>query len=314
MSHNVNSMMYFGDKPWHKLGTEVSAAQTSAEAIVAAGMDWKVSKEQLFLNDGRKAPGAMVTIREDNKAILGNVGDVYRPLQNKEAFSFFDAVVGEKAAMYHTAGVLGTGEVIWMLAKLPGYIRTVGDDVSEKFLLLTNSHDGTSTVRVMFTPIRVVCQNTLNIAIAGGQKMARIKHCSTMGNKIDYVRETIGLVSAQFSLFEDITRQMAGFQVTQEALKKYFVASGVVPEIKEDEKTSTRAQNIMEEVSRLFVHGKGAELEGAKGTLWGAFNAVTEYVDYFRSSKGDNRSKSLLVGSGAAIKQAAWDSAIALIK
>lgn len=314
MSHNINSMMYYGEKPWHKLGNEVSKAQTSAEAIIAAKMDWKVNKEQLFLKSGEPAHGAMATIREDNGAQLGIVGDVYRPLQNKEAFSFFDAIVGEKAAMYHTAGVLGAGEVVWMLAKLPGEIRTLGDDVSEKFLLLTNSHDGTSSVRVMFTPIRVVCQNTLNIALAGTEKIARVKHCATMGQRIDYVRETIGIVSAQFSLFEDITRKMAMTQVTSEALKKYFIASGIVPQIKEGEEVSTRAQNIMEEVSTLFERGKGAELPAAKGTLWGAFNAVTEYVDYFRSSKGDNRAKSLLVGSGANIKQKAFDSALALMK
>lgn len=312
--HNINSMMYFGSKPWHKLGNEVSQAQTSGEAITAAGMDWQVEKQQLFLANGTAVNGAMATIRKDTGAQLGIVGDVYRPLQNKEAFSFFDAIVGEKAAMYHTAGVLGDGEVVWMLAKLPGYIRTVGDDVSEKFLLLTNSHDGSSTVRVMFTPIRVVCQNTLNVALAGTSKMARIKHCSTMGQRIDYVRETIGIVSAQFSLFEEITQKMAGYQVTQEALQKYFVSSGVVPQIKEGEKTSTRAENIMDEVSRLFERGKGAELPGAHGTLWGAFNAVTEYVDYYRSSKNDNRAKSLLLGSGAAIKQQAFDSALTLIK
>lgn len=312
--HNVNSMMYYGAKPWHKLGNEVMSAQTSAQAIIAAGLNWEVKKEQLYLKDGREADGAMATMRTDTNKQLGIVGNVYRPLQNKEAFSFFDAVVGEKLAIYHTAGALGDGEVVWMLAKLPGFIRTVGDDVSEKFLLLTNSHDGTSVVKVMFTPIRVVCQNTLNIALAGSEKMARLKHCSTMGTRLDYVRETIGLVSSQFTMFEDITRRMATYQITSDVLKKFIVSTGVVPATADGDKPSSRAYNIMEDVSRLFVNGKGQDMPGAKGTLWGAFNAITEYVDYARSSKGDNRAKSLLMGSGATIKQKAWDSAVSLIK
>jgi phage/plasmid-like protein (TIGR03299 family) len=307
-------MMYYGAKPWHKMGNEVMAAQTSAEAIIAAGLNWEVKKEQLYLKDGREADGAMATMRTDTNKQLGIVGNVYRPLQNKEAFSFFDAVVGEKLAIYHTAGALGAGEVVWMLAKLPGYIRTIGDDVSEKFLLLTNSHDGTSVVKVMFTPIRVVCQNTLNIALSGSEKIARLKHCSTMGMRLDYVRETIGLVSSQFTMFEDITRRMAAHQVTSDALKKFVVSSGVVPITADGDKPSSRAYNIMEDVSKMFEYGKGADMPGAKGTLWGAFNAVVEYVDYARSSKGDNRAKSLLMGSGANVKQKAWDSAVSLIK
>lgn len=314
MAHNINSIMYYGQKPWHKLGVEVDKAQTSAEAITAAGLNWEAHLEPLYRKTGEQAEGVKLVTRSDNDAQLGSVGDVYTPLQNKDAFRFFDAVVGEKAAMYHTAGCLGQGEIVWLLAKLPGYIRVIGDDVSEKYLLLTNSHDGTSSVRVLFTPIRVVCQNTLNIAIAGANKTAKIKHSAQIGNKLDYVRDTIGLVSAQFSLFEEVAKQMTMKQVTNEALKAFITSSGLVPVVKYGEDPSTRASNIMEEVSALFEKGLGAEMKGVKGTAWGAFNAVVEYVDYKRATKGDNRAKSLLMGSGATVKQKAWDAALALIK
>lgn len=312
--HNVNSMMYAGEKPWHGLGTKVDSAQTSAEAIIAAELNWGVKKEIMYLKNGNEVPDSFAVVREDVGLPIGVVGNVYTPLQNKEAFSFFDAVVGEKAAMYHTAGALGKGEVVWLLAKLPGYIRTLKDDITEKYLLLTNSHNGSSPVKIMFTPIRVVCQNTLNIALAGNDQIAKIRHCSTMGEKIDYVRETIGIVSAQFSMFEELSNVMAKTQINNDGLKNYLYDANVIPKQKEGEKQSTRAYNIMEEVSGLFEKGRGSDMKSAKGTVWGAFNAVAEYVDYVRSSKNDARTKSLLIGSGASMKQRAWDTAVTLIK
>jgi len=157
-------MMYVGEKPWHGLGTRLENAATSAEAIKAAGLDWNVTKQPLFLEGGMQLERALATVREDTGAVLGVVGKVYQPLQNKDAFSFFDAVVGIKEAMYHTAGALGKGECVWILAKLPGVVRVVGDDITEKYLLLTNRHDGWGSATVMFTPIRVVCQSAIRSA------------------------------------------------------------------------------------------------------------------------------------------------------
>ena len=312
MSHNINSMFYYGAKPWHKLGTEVKEAATSEQAIMAAKLDWSVRKEQLQRADGIRVE-SFATVRSDTNKTLGVVGNVYEPLQNKSAFSFFDAVVGEKAAMYHTAGALGNGESVWMLAKLPGYIRTVGDDVSEKYLLLTNRHDGRGAVQVMFTPIRVVCQNTLNIALSGAERKFHAKHTSNLGNKIRDVRDYLGLIDAKAALFEDATRRLATVQLTREAFEGYIKKTGLLPAEIPGEKMSTRAYNIMEDVSRLFEHGKGQEMPGARHTAWGAFNAVVEYVDYQRATKDGKRAESLLFGSGANIKQKAWDESLALV-
>lgn len=313
MSHNINSLFYYGATPWHKLGTEVKEVQTSEGAIVAAGLNWGVSKVQLQRQDGPLV-NSFATVRDDNKETLGVVGDVYKPLQNREAFSFFDAIVGEKAAIYHTAGGLGQGEIIWILAKLPGYIRVQGDDVSEKYLLLTNRHDGKGSVRVQFTPIRVVCQNTLNIALTGAERSFKARHTGSLGQRVKTVQDYLGIVDAKSALFEECARKLATVQLTQDAWKNYAKKSGLVPEAEDGDRPSSRSYQIMEDVSRLFERGKGQEMPGARGTAWGAFNAVVEYVDYVRSTRNDKRAESLLFGSGAQIKQTAWDNALALAK
>ena len=319
MSANINSMMYYGAKPWHHLGREVQAAQTSADAIKAAGMDWKVFKRPLVTNMPGEAiipvPDNYAVVREDTKAVLGVVGKVYTPLQNQDAFKFFDAVVGEKAAMYHTAGALGAGERTWMLAKLPGTIRTTADDITEKFLLLSNSHDGTSSVTMMFTPIRVVCQNTLNIALSegGASTRAKIKHSMALGMNVNRVREQLGIMSGLFDTFEEISKVLVSKKMDQAMWDNLLKSSGVV-NMEEGERMSTRAINIMEDVSRLFDKGLGTDLPGVRHTAWGAFNAISEYVDYARTTRGDERTASLLFGSGAKIKQAAWDNVLQLAR
>lgn len=327
MSANVQSMFYTGEKPWHKLGKELPNAATSAEAIEAAGLNWTVSKHPLITTikgEFIKVPNKFAIVRDDNHTVLGTVGPVYTPLQNKPAFSFFDAVVGEKAAMYHTAGALGEGERVWILAKLPGYIQTTKDDVTEKFLLLTNSHDGTGAVQILFTPIRVVCQNTLNIAVASAESKTKLRHTMTLGSRVEDVRRQLGILNNRFTMFEELSKRMASTPLTYSGFKEFIKGTGVLPKGSFEPigngsafEVSTRAENIMDEVSRLFEHGKGNDLPGVKGTVWAGFNAVTEYVDYFRSTRGDegeNRAKSLLFGSGANLKQSAWDKAVSLVK
>lgn len=312
MSHNINSMFYHGEQPWHGLGKKVDHLLTSAEAIEAAGLNYQVEKAPIFLGDGTEIKDQYATVRMDTKQPLGVVGSKYTVLQNKDAFSFFDAVVSVKEAMYETAGALGIGERIWLLAKLPGYIKTVGEDITNKYLLLTNTHDGSGSVQVMLTPIRVVCQNTLNVGMQAGTHKSKIRHTFNMGMKVEEVRKTLGLIQQQFTIFEQATQKLATIELTNEALDSYLRKS---LSIGKDEDNSTRAKNILEEVSQLFLNGKGADLPGAKGTAWGAFNAIVEYVDYKRG--GDNQEKrtaSLLFGSGANIKQKAFDEALLLVK
>lgn len=325
MSANINSMMYVNETPWHGLGTKLEKEATAVEAINAAGLNWTVEKKpihvQLSENATVQVPNKYATIRMDTNAPLGVVGNVYKVLQNKEAFSFFDAVIGMKEAVYHTAGALGNGEIIWILAKLNGIIRVKGDDITEKYILLTNRHDGTGSVHMMFTPIRVVCQNTLNIALASDTKLqAKLKHCSNVGMKVTEVRDALGIIDHKFAFFQEASQKLATVELTQGAFNSYMERVGIKPTNDElatmEGRALTMAEKVIDEVTHLFEHGRGNDAPGIKGTLWAAFNGVTEYVDYVRPSrsKEENRAKSLLFGSGATLKQKAWTEALAMVK
>lgn len=171
MTHNLattndrTAMMYAGDVPWHGLGTRLAEPATAEEAIREASLDYQVELDRMTTSSGAPIPRRKAVVRRDTGDVLGVVGNAFVPVQNRECFSFLDQVVADGEVCYHTAGALGRGERIWLLAKLPNEIRIKNsDDVTEKYLLLSNSHDGTSALRVFFTPIRVVCQNTLTLA------------------------------------------------------------------------------------------------------------------------------------------------------
>lgn len=314
MSHNINSMAYVGEKPWHGLGTKVESAMTSVDAIKLAGLDYVVEKKLIYVEGGVKVPDHFATVRTDTNEALGVVGKKYTILQNKDAFKFFDGVVGVKEAMYQTAGALGSGEKIWLLAKLPGYIQTVKDDITEKYLLLANSHDGSGSVQIMFTPIRVVCQNTLNVGIQSGSNKIKLRHTASIGTRIEEIREALGVVNHMYTTFEEASKKLATVQLTKEAFSDYIKNSGVIPDA-DNKEQSTRAKNIMKELSLLFEQGKGTEIAGVRGTAWGGFNAIAEYSDFHRSSASpDKKAQSLLFGSGSQLKQRAWNTALKMIK
>jgi phage/plasmid-like protein (TIGR03299 family) len=328
MSHEIDSMMYVGEKPWHKLGKELGKIATAAEALAASGLDWTVSKRPVFLEGGVKIEDHLAVVRDDTNAPLGIVGHMYKPLQNKEAFSFFDAVVGEKAAIYHTAGSLRGGQLTWILAKLPGSIRVVKDDLVDKFLLLTNAHNGLRAARMMFTPIRVVCANTLNMSMSlknsemaqarkDGEEVlgnAWIPHFGDIGAKVAEVRNSMGIISAQYTMFAEAAKRLAATQLTRDAWKKYTENIGIRPRGLKDTELAPVTRGLLEKVSFLFEKGKGNDMAGVKGTAWAAYNGVVEYVDYRATKDQDARSRSILFGSGAALKQKAWDQALLIAK
>ena len=318
MVANINKMMYVGEKPWHGLGTRLDNVATSAEAIVASGLGWEVKKEQIFFKrDNLFLPfeREFATVRTDKNIPLGIVGEGYSVLQNKDAFKFFDAVVGEKLAMYHTAGSLGKGERTWILAKLPNTMRIAKEDNVDKFLLLSNSHDGFSAVQMMFTPIRVVCQNTLNLAIntAGESGKVYLRHTINLGLRIDEAREALGLMNRQFQIFEELSKKLVKIQMNQKDFSNYLTKIGIISR-DDDGKMSTRTKNNFDTLVGLYEHGKGNDMVSVKGTAWAGMNAVVEYVDYVRAGSEENRAKSVLYGSGAALKQKAWDEALVLVK
>ncbi len=322
MAANVQTMFYAGAVPWHKQGVKVESEITAADAIVKAGLTWAVSKLPVsYLNPVTKKQTVIrdqwSMTRSDNGQSLGIVGNVYRPLQNVEAFSFFDAVVGAKEAIYHTAGALGQGEKIWILAKVGGVCRIKNtDDTVEKFLLLSNSHDGSSGVRVCLTPVRVVCQNTLYQALASADTVFKIRHSASMGGKVQDVRDALGIVSTFFDDFQMKANALASKQVNSSLFDAYLEGLGFNPDAKQGREAGQVAQ-----LKANFEKGMGNDMAGVKGTAWTAYNAVTQYLTHERStrvtdgfkSEDEARLNSLWFGSSQKLNAQAWDKALALV-
>jgi len=326
MGHNLYvqngkaSMMYYGEKPWHGLGQEVNRPASAAEALAAAMLDYEVVKQPVYACIGKlthTVPNRYAVVRRDllgskNCPIYGVVGKAYTPLQNRQAFEFFDPIVGDGAAIYHTAGALGQGEHVWILAKLPGYIRIAGDDIAEKYLLLSNSHDGKTSVQVKFTPIRVVCQNTLTLALERGSAV-RVRHTKNVVEKLRDTPTTLGIINQGFDTFEEIYRQMAQRQLDSRALSAYLRA--VFPEPKTDSKSARQvARRHRYWAEHFFAEGKGNQSAGVRGSLWAAYNGVTEYIDHHKGAKTPERHLYFVwFGAGYETKARAFEIAASML-
>ena len=317
MSHNLNikdgtaSMMYVGEIPWHNLGTKLDKPATASEAIKAAGLDFHVEKMYLKTEyHDLPVTDHFATIRTDTMKVLGVVGTRYTPVQNRDAFIAFDSLVGEGQAIYHTAGALGKGERVWILAKLPNFIHVHGNDIVEKFLLLTNTHDGSSTVSIKLTPIRVVCQNTLSIALSGSEQQVRIRHTSQAGEKLKQAHEILGLTNKFFEITGRYYTAMSFKRINDVMLNRYLKQVFPTPLFTMH---SSYIKATHEKILELYETGVGAEM--VRGTLWGAYNAVTEYVDHYRlESKSDSmRLKSMWYGTGDILKKKAFRSAVEML-
>ena len=298
MAHNLliqngqASMFYVEEVPWHNLGIKLNKPATAQEAIQAAQLDWPVIKLPLTAGSKRiPVPDKFAVVRKTGQLVqksdpvLGVVGKDYTPLQNRDAFRFFDPIVGQNAAIYHTAGALGLGERVWILAKLPGHIRVVGDDISEKYLLLSNSHDGKSSVQIKFTPVRVVCQNTLTIALGDGQAY-RVIHHADVKTKLESAHQMLGLINDRFDEIEETFQAMSRVKMDSNRLSDYLAT--VYPEVKEQEKMDlVKRDRSWSEF--FFDQGRGNRLPGVAGSLWAAFNGVTEWQDHRKSRQNENQ-------------------------
>ena len=305
------AMMYAGETPWHSLGTKLEAPATAAEAITAAGLDYLVQLEPLTTADGIPVPQRKAVVRTDTNEVLGVVGNSYQPVQNHQCFGFLDAVVADEQLRYHTAGALGKGERVWMLAQLPGQIRVKNsDDVTEQFLLLSNSHDGSSALRVYFTPIRVVCANTLGMAErrSRGQGISII-HKGDLAAKIGEAQDILGFAKRFYDDLEARINHLANHHPNQRQLSIYF--ESLYPD--RENQNNGRAKNVRGELQRLYEDGVGQDIPEIRHSTWAAFNAVTEYVDHHRSTRGSSpeerasrRLESAWFGSGVRLKAEAW--------
>ena len=183
MSANVETMFYTRQKPWHGLGTMVQEAPTSKDALELAGLDWRVIQKGLVTDDGTPIPGFKANLRDSDSQVLGVVTDRYKVVQNEDAFAFTDALLGE-GVTYETAGSLQNGRRTWILAKLPQRYIISGDEITP-YLVFMNSHDGTGAIKAAMTPIRVVCQNTLNLALKTAKRTWSADHVGDIQGKME---------------------------------------------------------------------------------------------------------------------------------
>jgi phage/plasmid-like protein (TIGR03299 family) len=335
MAHNINynsitgnySFFSVQEKAWHGLGQIVEQYPTSAEAIQHAGLDYEVAKRPLYTkasgiiqtNEGIEmgstelaVPDCFATIRTDSNAVLGVVGKDYHIVQNREAFSFFDAIVGGgDGILYETAGVLGRGERIFITAKLPDYIRVGnGDDVTEKYIFLTTSHDGSGSITAAFTPIRIVCQNTLNASLRSMSNVVRIRHTSGAKQRLDDAHKVMGLADTLSTQLEGIFNEWAKVKITDNEVKK-FIQLALCPNketldlIKKgaDDEVSTVFKNTVDDAFTYAMVSDSQQMETTKGTLFGAYNAVTGYYQNVRKYKdSEAKLQSIVMGGTAQLK------------
>jgi len=235
------------------------------------------------------------------------VGSGWQELQPWEMFDWTDSLVGEGQIKYHTAGSLRGGKKVWLLAKFDESVILPGDRVG-KFLFFMNAYDGFQSIVIISTAVRVVCMNTARMAIADGRENEiRIRHTASMAHRLEAARAALGIAREHGKLYDGILRAFAQLRMTGDRWQEY--ANVLIPDNPEA-KHNTRAENARQQMLNLAVTGRGQDIPGVAGTGYAAYNAVTEYVNYFRTSRGgaeaqERRFESSLMGTGDAFVQAA---------
>lgn len=300
MSHELtedDQMFYTGEKPWHGLGVELPNLATAAEAIEAANLNWNVEVRPVFMRtvddfgfpEYVEVPESAGTIRTDiNKPLSSRVSLKYKPIQNVEAFSFMDNVTQDpNGPKYVTAGSLRGGARVWALAKLPDFIEITNEDIVEEYLLMSTSHDGTRMFNVMWTPVRVVCNNTLSVALhnANKENTVRIRHLGDISHKVQEAQNVLGIARANHLQFSELTTKMVNTAPTEEQIEKVMVS---LFKTKDDvttiDKLAPQSQTAIDDILRLAREGRGNV--PVAGTAWALYNGITEWSDHSRRVGG----------------------------
>ena len=314
-----DGMMYTGETPWHKLGVKLNNPATAAEAIAAAGLDWEVARQPVFVGSGLESqfnqdfieiPNKVAIVREDTGEAFAVMGSNYQPVQNTEAFRFFDEMVGLGEAIYHTAGSLYNGRRVWILAKLPEDIEVIPGDPINNYILFMNSHDGTTAMRVINTPIRVVCWNTLTAALRTSEGFYA-KHTRNILSKVSQARNVLNLATAHRDIMAKQIDRLVNTRMDESATADYIKNVYNFKQGESYDDQDYRSRNSYMATLELLNHPTNT-LGGIQGTQYAAFNAVTYYIDHLRPVKGgkDEDSKRLdgsWFGSGAKLRQRASD-------
>ena len=272
MAANVETMFYAGrEKPWHGLGVQVEDALCSDEALKMAGLDWEVNQEPIMIESGDVIAGYKANVRDSDNAILGIVTDRYKVVQNTQAFDFTNGLIGGDVR-YETAGSLQGGKRIWLLAKMPTK-SILGDDV-EPYLCFTNTHDGSGAIRICMTPIRVVCNNTLNIALDTAQRQWSTKHMGDLETKMEEARNCLSMANSYMMALDESSDRLANTKISDDAIMAAFDELFPV----DDNSTDRKKENVKQVKDEFMVCYFSPDISQFKGTVWGAVNAMSDLV------------------------------------
>ena len=276
MAANVETMFFTGrEKPWHGLGTQVEEAPDSREALIAAGLDWDVVQRPLFTQDGNLIPGYYANVRQQDGAILGVVTSRYRIVQNREAFVFTDGLLGE-GVRYETAGSLMGGRKVWLLARLPQRYIIGGDNIMP-YMVFSNTHDGSGAIKIAMTPIRVLCNNTLNLALDTAKRVWSIQHTWDISAKMDDAREILFRADDYMSELGKSFYTLSKKKVSDSAVQEYI--SMLLPIA--DNATEVTEKNILKQRQDLEKRYFAApDLKGVGKNGYRFINAVSDFATH----------------------------------
>ena len=329
MPANVGEMFYYGEVPWHKEGVKLDQPANMEEAIKAGGLDWEVGMVPLRTDEDppSKVGTRLAIARKDRpkghpERVLGVTHKGFKPLQNREGIRIFDAIFGKGKRVYHTGGYLGAGEVIWLMAELPRNIQVEKGDKVIPYALFTNSHNGSIAIDFRLTTVRVVCQNTLSLALKDNDKKTFFKHAhqgdyADLQSEVEvFFADTLKAVDNLETQFKKMLDRKFDDDITKDYIEKVFPIPLRPKRAEFDKRVEAlfrsrveKIKNARMKIAHLRLYGKGADLPGVKDSLWGTFNAVLEYVDHYEKNGGANISSSLF-GPGAALKRKAFGLAL----
>jgi len=312
MSHEVETMAYAGEVPWHGLGVSVSNDLTPAQMMKKAGLDWGVAELPCFVEyEGSKlSTGQKSLIRTTDGKVLTNVGENWNPVQNETAFEFFGEFVMSGDMEMHTAGSLKGGQMVWALAKVKESFELFGGDKIDSYLLFSNPHQYGKSIDVRFTPIRVVCNNTLTLSL-GQESTNSVK----VGHKTEFdaqiVKQALGIANQKLDTYKEMAEFLGSKRYTQDKLIEYY--NTVFPRTA-DKKVQGRGLSV-DTLSRnallsLQSIDRQPGAQYAEGSWWQAFNSVTFVTDHVQGRSADNRLYSSWYGSNQLRKKDALKTAL----
>lgn len=270
----VETMFYVRETPWHGLGVRIEEAPNSREALIVAGLDWEVEQHPIYVN-GKHVKGYVANVRSDNGEVLGIVTPKYKIVQNRDAFAFTDELVAKGNTKYETAGSLMDGKHVWLLARMQDSMHLVGDEV-EPYLCFSNTHDGTGSVKVFLTPVRVVCQNTLNLALKTADRSWSVRHLGDMMAKLEEARNTLEMYHEYKEAIEKEAQILATTKVSDSTVDKLIEYLFPIPEDISDRKLN----NIEEDRSFFRACLRADDIADFRGTAWGVINAVSDFATH----------------------------------